>query len=294
MDTSDHRTQTPSVARSTELARQLGFVLAAVLLYFAVRGATQGDTDVAVENGLRILAFENRLGIDIEQWAQGLIVDRPYLVQAANWIYIWGHWPVIAATLIWLHRSKRLDFLVLRNALFISGGIGLVIFATFAVAPPRLLETGFVDTVTEQSNAYRILQPPSLVNKYAAVPSLHVGWNVLIGIALYRAGRSRIVRAFAVASPLLMAVAVVVTANHYVIDGVLGASLALFGLMLSHVVTPRLVRFDARVRISRLRDGNDLVGGDVIELDRSAIGPLDPHQGHDVVPTETEVRSRVA
>ena len=76
--------------------------------------------------------------------------------------------------------------------------------STFAVAPPRLLETGFVDTVTEQSNAYRILQPPSLVNKYAAVPSLHVGWNVLIGIALYRAGRSRIVRAFAVASPLLM------------------------------------------------------------------------------------------
>ena len=241
-----------SPARWAELSKQLGFIVTAVLPYFLVRGLTQGDTDVAVQNGLRVLAFEQRLGIDLENWAQGLIVGRQELITAANAIYIWGHWPVIAAALIWLHRTRRVDFLLLRNAFFISGGIGLVVFAAYAVAPPRLLDEGFVDTVTQNSNAYRVLQPPALVNKYAAVPSLHVGWNLLVGIALYRATARRSLRAFAVLSPLLMAVAVVVTANHYVIDGILGGGLAMIGLGLSHVITPRLIALDDRVH-QRLR-----------------------------------------
>lgn len=232
-----------------EFARQVGFIAAAVLLYFVVRGLTQGEVDVAVRNGLGVLAFEQRLGIDIEVWAQGLIVDHQWLVDMSNSIYIWGHWPVITITLVWLHRTRRTDFLLLRNAMFISGGIGLMIFATYAVAPPRLLDdSALLDTVTQHSNAYRILQPPALVNKYAAVPSLHVGWNLLIGIFLYRAGRGPTFRAFAIVSPLLMAIAVVVTANHYIIDGVLGSGLALVGLRISYLVTPRLMDFDAWFR----------------------------------------------
>jgi hypothetical protein len=238
-----------SLAPWAELARQVGFIAAAVLLYFVVRGLTQGEVDVAVRNGLRVLAFEQRLGIDIEVWAQGLIIDHQWIVDAANSIYIWGHWPVITVTLIWLHRTRRTDFLLLRNAMFISGGIGLVIFATYAVAPPRLLDDpSLLDTVTQHSNAYRILQPPALVNKYAAVPSLHVGWNLLVGVFLYRAGRGWALRAFAIVGPILMAIAVVVTANHYVIDGFLGSGLALAGLGISSIVTPRLVEFDAWFR----------------------------------------------
>lgn len=237
-----------SLGPLTEFLRQLGFIVTAILLYFGVRGLTQGQVDVAVENGLRVLAFEARLGIDIEQWAQGLIIDNQRLMTIANGIYIWGHWPVIAATLVWLHRTRRYEFLLLRNAMFISGAVGLVIFATYAVAPPRLLDVGLFDTVTQHSDAYRILQPPALVNKYAAIPSLHVGWNVLVGIALYRSARGISLRVFAILSPLLMAVAVVVTANHYVIDGILGSVLALIGLAVSVVVTPCLIELDARFR----------------------------------------------
>lgn len=246
----------PSVwAPALELARQVAVVGLAILAYFGVRGLTQGDPAIAVAHGFDVLALERRLGLDHEHWAQGLVAHRPNLVMVWNWVYIWGHWPVIAGTLIWLHRADRRAYLTLRNALCLSGAIGLVIFATYAVAPPRLMPIGLIDTVTEQSASYRVLQPPALVNRYAAVPSLHVGWNLLIGVALWRASRRRLVRAAAVVGPVLMAIAVVVTANHYVIDGLVGSAVALTGWALSTRLTPRLVAADARLR-ERVRAWN--------------------------------------
>ncbi len=230
-----------------ELARQIAFVGAAVLLYFVVRGLTQGSVGDAVDNGMALLRLEHRLGLDREAWAQDLILGRPVLVDLANWIYIWGHWPVIAATLLWLHHAHRRHYLLLRNAMFLSGAVGLVIFATFAVAPPRLLDVGLTDTVAVHSTSYRVLQPPALVNKYAAMPSLHVGWNLLVGVTLFRVARRWPLRVFAVASPVLMAVAVVVTANHFVLDGVAGAALSLAGLWASYRVTPQLELLDRRI-----------------------------------------------
>jgi hypothetical protein len=115
--------------------------------------------------------------------------------------------------------------------MIISGLIGIVIFATFPVAPPRLYGIEFVDTVTERSHAYRVLQPPAFTNAYAAVPSLHFGWNLLVGIAWFRVGRSRWWRPAAVLMPAAMAWAVVATANHYVLDVLLGGLIALIGVV---------------------------------------------------------------
>ncbi len=220
----------------TELLKQIILVGCAVLLYFAVRGQTEGAESAALENGRRILDWERRLNIDIERTLQSWNAKWRSTTTLSNWVYIWLHWPVITATLIWLHRNRRYQYLLLRNAMFISGAIGLAIFIRFPVAPPRMLP-GFVDTVAELSTSYRILQPPALVNKFAAMPSLHVGWNLLIGVALFNASRSRVVRLFAVAGPVLMTYAVVVTANHYVVDAIVGASVALVGLIIARMIT---------------------------------------------------------
>lgn len=225
-----------------ELSKQIALIGVAVLLYFGVRGQTEGAESLAILNGYRVLDLEIRLGIAPEQWLQGLIAPSQALTNLANWIYIWLHWPVIIIALLWLHHYHRLEFLTLRNAMFISGAIGLVIFVSFPVAPPRLLP-GFVDTVTEFSTSYRVLQPPSLVNKYAAVPSLHVGWNFLVGLALFRATRQPLVRLFAVISPIAMVVAVVATANHYILDAVAGIIVASFGLAVAQVITFPLARW---------------------------------------------------
>ena len=88
------------------------------------------------------LAWEERL--------QAAIVGSDFIVTLANWIYIWGHWPVILCTAIVLYLRRPDRYYLLRNALFVSGAIGFLFFAFFPVAPPRLLDIGLVDTVTEQ------------------------------------------------------------------------------------------------------------------------------------------------
>jgi hypothetical protein len=217
-----------------EVAEQFVLIFGAALLYFAVRGHTEGSADRAVEHSLEVMRFERRLGLDLELGLQSHVIDHHWLVTLANWVYIWGHWPVIALSLFWLHRRHRPQYLILRNGLFISGAIGLVIFALYPVAPPRLAALPLVDTVTEFSTSYRVLQPSGLVNKYAAMPSLHVGWNIIVGYTVFRMARNRAVRASSAVLPVLMAVAVVVTANHYVIDGMVGALVATSGLVLAH------------------------------------------------------------
>ncbi|MDP9183537.1 MAG: phosphatase PAP2 family protein [Actinomycetota bacterium] len=211
--------------------RQVGAVVLGVFIYFRVRGLTSANPDVALDHANDILAFEHGLGLDKEHAIQGLAhgATDP-LVDLANWVYIWGHWPVIITVMVWLATRHRVVFLRLRNAMFVSGGIGLVIFALYPVAPPRLTMLGYIDTVTERSEAYRVLQPPAFVNPYAAMPSLHVGWDLLVGIAVVTAASGVLLRWIGCLMPLLMGAAVVLTANHYLIDGIAGAALALVGL----------------------------------------------------------------
>lgn len=217
------------------------FVLigAAALLYFGVRGLTQSDYETALENAMSLVRLQRAIGLDWEGWLQGLVIDRDALVTIANWLYIYGHWPVIGVTLTILFMRFPDRFYLLRNALFVSGAIGLIVFATFPVVPPRLGGLDLVDTVTERSNSYRTLQPPGLINRYAALPSLHFGWNLLVGVVLWRTTRHVAVRTFALVLPPLMAFAVVATANHYVIDVVVGGVIAMAGLVIARQI-PRV------------------------------------------------------
>jgi hypothetical protein len=206
-----------------------------VAAYFGVRGLTEGDPAVAQSNAAQVLELERVLGISFEEQMQQAIARFDLLVDLGNWIYIWAHWPMVVITLIWLLRSHRPQYLELRNAMIISGLIGLIVFATFPVAPPRLYGSEFVDTVTERSHSYRVLQPPAFVNRYAAVPSLHFGWNLLVAIAWYQVGRWRGHRVAALVMPLAMAWAVVATANHWVFDVIAGGAIALAGLGLERM-----------------------------------------------------------
>jgi hypothetical protein len=210
--------------------RQVGAVLLGIFTYFRVRGLTESGRADALDHANDVLALERTLQLDHEHRLQVVATSHDWITDAANWVYIWGHWPVITVVLVWLALRHRVLFLRLRNAMFVSGAIGLVIFATYPVAPPRLTALGYVDTVTERSQAYRYLQPPAFVNQYAAMPSLHVGWDLLVGIAVATAAGSVLLRTIGCLMPVLMAAAVVLTANHYVIDGIAGAALSLFGL----------------------------------------------------------------
>ena len=229
------------VAESAQhgFAREALLVALAIVAYFAIRNTTAGGADQAAANAGRILRLEDWGGVAWEQQVQGLIVGHDVPVMLTNWIYIWGHWPVVlgVATALYLHRRDR--YYLLRNALFVSGAIGFLFFAFFPVSPPRLFEPGLVDTVTNGSSSYRALQPPGLTNQYAAFPSLHFGFNVVVGVVLFLAATHLAVRLFAVIGPLAMGFAVVATANHFVLDVAGGLCVVAIGLAVAFALDRR-------------------------------------------------------
>lgn len=214
-------------ARLLWVGQQAGLVALGVFVYFRVRNLTEGSRAAAVEHAHDIMRLERSLGFAVEEELQALVAPSGTLRTLGNWIYIWGHWPVIVIVMVWLAWRHRREFLRLRDGMLLSGAVGMVVFATYPVAPPRLADGSMIDTVTEHSRAYRVLQPPIFTNQYAAMPSLHAGWDLLVGIAVFTAASTTIVRVVGAAMPVLMMLAVVATANHYVLDVVAGVALAL-------------------------------------------------------------------
>ncbi|MFC6285138.1 phosphatase PAP2 family protein [Nocardioides sp. GCM10027113] len=204
-------------------------VVLGVFVYFRTRGLNEGSSAVAEAHARDIVALERTLGIHVEAELQAVVAPSATLETFANWVYIWGHWPVIVTTMVWLVWRHRDVFLRLRDGMLVSGALGLVVFVTYPVAPPRLMDLGLVDTVTESSQAYRVLQPPAFTNQYAAMPSLHSGWDLLVGIAIVTAATTTALKVVGYTLPVLMGLAVVATANHYVLDVVAGVALALLG-----------------------------------------------------------------
>jgi hypothetical protein len=208
-------------------------VLFAAAVYGGVRAATERSAAEAIRNAHSLERLERALGLAWEGSAQSLIAGSDTLVALANWVYIWGHWPVIVAAAVALYLRRPTHYRVLRNAMIVSGLIGFAFFFALPTAPPRLARLGLTDTILEQSHSYRALQPPALTNQYAAMPSLHFGWNLLVGIVLFAAFTTLAVRVFAVVMPAAMAFAVVATANHFVLDLVAGAVVVLVALALT-------------------------------------------------------------
>jgi membrane-associated phospholipid phosphatase len=219
-----------------EWARELALVLAGLLVYFGVRAATSDDAALADAHARSLVHLEHTLGIAREADLQGLVIHHHVLVTLANWVYIWGHWPLIAVSAAWLFRRRPEAYRLMRTAIFASGAIGMIVFLAYPVAPPRLTGIGLTDTVTAYSHAYRALQPPSLMDRYAALPSLHFGWDLLVGLTLARFHPRMAVRILGALMPVAMGLAVVMTANHYLLDVIVGGIVALAGLALATVL----------------------------------------------------------
>lgn len=230
---------TTLLGHSRSVARELLVVTVFGLTYAGVRELTEGSAARAVQNGERVSRLERHLGLAWEHAFQAAVLGRRVVVDLANWMYIWGHWPVIAIVAITLFSARRERYHLLRNAVIISGLLGFLFFALFPTAPPRLVDAGLVDTVTRWSDSYRTLQPPRFTNQYAAMPSLHFGWNLLVGAVLFGTTRSLVVRSFAVLMPAAMGFAVIATANHWTLDVFVGAGVVAIGFGLAKALEGR-------------------------------------------------------
>lgn len=213
--------------------REVAFLIAAALLYSLVRGVTDDRVKAAFDNAERVISLERWLGIFVEADMQRVALQGEPVVAMVNAIYI-SYWPLVFGSLAWLLVWHPSRYPLFRNALLASGALSLMVFALFPLAPPRFLpEYGFVDTIASESEGYRSFNASALVNEYAAMPSLHFGWVLLLAIAVVTLADNRLVRAVAAAAPILMLTAIVLTGNHYIIDGVVGGVIVLGGLWIA-------------------------------------------------------------
>jgi membrane-associated phospholipid phosphatase len=219
----------------TRLARSavIEFLIATIgyLVYSLTCGAVHQHQALALANAGRIIGFERATGLLVEREMQFPILSNAFVLQAFNAIYMWGHLPLVLGVAVWLFAFHRSRYRVIRNAVLISGGLALIVFYLFPLAPPRLVPSlGLVDTAAMISPVYDTVEPKVFFNPYAAMPSMHIGWDLIMGAALVWCSTHRTIRWFGALLPLGMLVAIVVTGNHYVVDGIAGAAFGLGGL----------------------------------------------------------------
>ncbi|MGH8775355.1 MAG: phosphatase PAP2 family protein [Jiangellaceae bacterium] len=195
-------------------------------------------------------AFDNAQSIyRIQQWVrlpdeaviQSWLMTWPELIKLANQYYVVVHFPVTLAFLVWGYLRRPLaEYHWARALLVAQTAMALVLHVAVPLAPPRMFpELGFVDTMTTIGPSAYGGSVAAVANQYAAMPSLHVGWALLIGVVVWRTATGPI-RWIVVAHATLTMLVVVVTANHWWVDGLVAA--ALLGISLAIHPRPRPAR----------------------------------------------------
>jgi hypothetical protein len=224
-------------------------IAVAFLLYFWVRGAVVDRPEAAYWHARDIIDAQRSLGIFVEPDLNEWVSDRRWLAQAMNLTYFYLHFPLIIAFGMWMYYYRRNQYTFVRDSFLASGAIALVIYWLYPVAPPRELPelaaqydqnapvyvVGFLDTMKEYLGyAYDTQSTRAFVNPYAAMPSLHFGWDMLLGVAIILAFRERpwvwIAVPIGILLPLSQIFSITTTANHFLLDAVAGGVVAVMGL----------------------------------------------------------------
>ncbi|MFF5425174.1 MULTISPECIES: phosphatase PAP2 family protein [unclassified Streptomyces] len=220
------------------LLRELILVTSLFLVYKLGRLFANGHEARAFRNADRVWDAERALRLPGEGAVQTLLLHGEPLVKAANTYYALVHFPATLAFLVWLYWRRPAHYLWSRRVLALLTAAALALHLTVPLAPPRLLAaTGLVDTARVYGPSVYGATPEadSMANQFAAMPSLHFGWALMVAIGLIAATRSPW-RLLWLAHPALTLLVIVGTANHYWLDAL--AATALLGLALALVRAP--------------------------------------------------------
>jgi hypothetical protein len=210
-----------------DVLRQVSLFGAAYLAYRLVRGQVEGDANAAFAHARDLISLERTLHVFVEPSIQAWASGSHFVMVLASWTYVNAQTTVTVAALVYLYLRHNRNFYFVRNMFMIAMAIALVGYTVFPTAPPRFLpEWGFIDSVANLTGvhvSHASATMSALVNPYAAVPSMHVAFALMIGWTLARLVRWRVVRVLWLLYPFLMAFVIVVTANHFIFDAFLGA-----------------------------------------------------------------------
>ncbi|MEU0342602.1 phosphatase PAP2 family protein [Streptomyces bobili] len=228
----------PATPVRPPLVRELLLVAGLFLVYKFGRQLATGHTAEAFRNAHSVWDAERWLRLPDEDTVQSLLLHGDKLVHIANTYYATVHFPATAAFLIWLYLRRPAHYVWARRVLAAVTAAALVIHLAFPLAPPRMLaSTGLIDTARVYGpSVYGPPRTDTLSNQFAAMPSLHFGWAVMVAVGLIVATRSRR-RWLWLLHPLLTLLVIVGTANHYWLDALMAS--ALLGVALVVIHAPR-------------------------------------------------------
>ncbi|MDQ1721499.1 MAG: hypothetical protein QOI26_1233 [Pseudonocardiales bacterium] len=216
--------------RAAPYLREAGLVAALYTLWQLACSLSVLGSAGAFSRARWIVRLEQASQLPSERDTQRLITGQPLLTQSANWYYAAMHFAALGALLLWLFARHRQRYPEVRNVLVLLTASSLLI-QLLPVAPPRLLpELGYVDTAARYGQSVYNVSGIS-VDQLAAMPSVHVGWALLVAWAVLRISASRY-RWWVLAHPALTVFVVVATANHFWLDGVVAAVLLALSIAL--------------------------------------------------------------
>src|SRR5690242_20355688 len=209
-----------------DLLRQIALFVGAFVLYGLVRGLVDGgNLYKPFGDAMRIIDLERTLHVFIEPSVQAWELNRHWLIDGADWVYLNGHFLVSLGVLAFIYARRNESFYFVRNMFLLAMGLALIGYWLYPTAPPRLMpEWGFTDSISQfLGNTVDYGPTKAFMNFYAAVPSMHVCFATMVGVSMVRLTTHRAARIAWGLYPVFVTFVVVATANHYLTDVFLGA-----------------------------------------------------------------------
>jgi hypothetical protein len=208
-----------------DFGRQLAIWFGFALVYQIVRGyVDRKPPEVAFEHGYKVWSFETHVFHRFyELTFQNFVDQRHLLADAVSWTYWNSEFTVVGLAVLWVYLRRHDAFTNFRNSILVANVIGLVFYAAYPTAPPRLLGIGFADNHHDGLVSL-------VANPYAAMPSLHAADSLIVGVVLASLCRNRVAKVFWAIWPAWVWFAVMATGNHFWLDCVAGAAVALLAM----------------------------------------------------------------
>jgi len=200
-------------------------------LYLMVRSLALANASSAFAHAAQVIGIERAAGLLVEVRLQHALASVEELRVFFNLYYMLGFGPLLGLTLVFLGLRHRGAYRELRTAMLTSLALASAFYVFYPTAPPRLVdELGIVDTVglDQVRGSFAGID----FNPYAAMPSMHVGWSLLLAVVGIRVFKRRSLRFLLALHPVLMTLAVTTTGNHFLVDALAGVAVALLGYAL--------------------------------------------------------------
>jgi hypothetical protein len=208
------------------LGAEAVLVVGLYAVYETSRGLAAGGPVVALHHARMVASLERSLHVFVEANVQHAAAALPGLIGTFGLLYLTMHLAVTGGLLFWLHRRRPAAFPFVRTTVLIASGLALIGYVVFPTAPPRLAGLGIADTISGDHVDLNHGLLSSLYNPFAAVPSMHVSYAVIVGASLVRYGSRPVLRAAGVLYPALVVLVIVATGNHFFFDAAAGVIVA--------------------------------------------------------------------